>query len=121
MSQRNISFVEGEFYHLYNRGNSKQPIFLDDEDRNRFIKLLCLCNSEKKFDFRDDIVNKKIDAFDFDRGTLIISIGAWVLMPNHFHLYLTIPAGHQGYSQIVINPKVEKVQKNFAELLRVGN
>ncbi len=95
MSQRSTILVEGEFYHLYNRGNSKQLIFLDDEDRNRFIKLLYLCNSDQKFDFRDDIVNKKIDAFDFERGNQIIAIGAWVLMPNHFHLYATINPGDQ--------------------------
>lgn len=93
MSQRSTILTEGEFYHVYNRGNSKQLIFLDDEDRDRFTKLLFLCNSDQKFDFRDDIVNKKIDAFDFERGSQIIAIGAWVLMPNHFHLYVTIPTG----------------------------
>lgn len=91
MTQRNIQFAEGEFYHIYNRGNSKQLIFLDDEDRNRFIKLLYLCNSKKSLNFREDIVNRKIDAWDFDRGESVISIGAWVLMPNHFHLLVTIP------------------------------
>jgi len=89
MTTRKESFVAGEYYHIYNRGNSKQKIFLDDEDYDRFAKLLYLCNSEKSFKFRDDIVNQKIDAYDFDRGERIVSIGAWVLMPNHFHLYIT--------------------------------
>lgn len=26
--------------------------------------------------------------FDFDRGDLLVSVGAWVLMPNHFHIYI---------------------------------
>ena len=90
MTTRKESFVEGEFYHIYNRGNSKQNIFLDDEDRDKFAKLLYLCNSTKSINFREDIVNKKIDAWDFDRGETIVSIGAWVLMPNHFHIYLTL-------------------------------
>lgn len=81
--------MEGEFYHLYNRGNSKQAVFLDDQDRDRFIKLLYLCNSNKDFRFREDIIQSKIDAYDFDRGQPIVAIGAWVLMPNHFHLYVT--------------------------------
>jgi putative transposase len=88
MGIRNTPLVNGEFYHLYNRGNSKQKIFLDEEDYLRFIKLLYLCNSEYNINFRNDIVYKHIDAFDFERGDTLISIGAWVLMPNHFHLYV---------------------------------
>lgn len=89
MARRIIPFVEGEFFHVYNRGNSKQLIFRDDADRDRFVKLLYLCNSKKDFKFREDIVRKNIDAFDFERGDPLVSIGAWTLMPNHFHLYLT--------------------------------
>lgn len=93
MGFRRTALLEDEYYHVYNRGNSKQKIFLNDEDYNRFIKLLYLCNSEKSINFREDIVVKKIDAFDFERGEQIVSIGAWVIMPNHFHLYITIPKG----------------------------
>lgn len=89
MSFRKTEFVEGEYYHIYNRGNSKQKIFLDDKDRERFLKLLYLCNSKKRVDFRDDIVKKKINVWDFEKGESIVNIGAWVLMPNHFHLYIT--------------------------------
>ena len=89
MTYRKEALVEGEYYHIYNRGNSKQNIFTDDLDRDRFTKLLYLCNSEKSINFRDDIVGKKIDAFDFNRGEELVSIGAWVLMPNHFHLYIS--------------------------------
>ena len=91
MSIRKTEFVLGEYYHIYNRGNSKQEIFLDDQDRERFLKLLYLCNSNKNINFRDDIVDRKIDAWDFDRGDNIVSIGAWVLMSNHFHILITIP------------------------------
>jgi len=87
--QRKESFVEGEFYHLYNRGNSKQNIFLDNQDKKRFIKMLYLSNSKKYINFREDVVKKKIDAWEFDRGKPIVSIGAWVLMPNHFHILIT--------------------------------
>ena len=91
MTLRKVPLLPGEYFHIYNRGNNKQEIFLDDEDRNHFIKLLYLSNSSKNVNFRDDIVDKKIDTFDFKRGTPIVSIGAWVLMPNHFHLYITSP------------------------------
>ena len=92
MTTRREPFAVGEYYHIYNRGNSKQNIFIDDQDRDRFTKLLYLCNSTKSIDFREDIVNKQISAWDFDRGESIVSIGAWVLIPNHFHLYVTLPA-----------------------------
>lgn len=89
--QRKENFVAGEFYHLYNRGNSKQNIFLDDQDRSRFVKMLYLSNSKKHINFREDIVRRKIDVWEFDRGKPIVSIGAWALMRNHFHLLVTIP------------------------------
>lgn len=92
MVQRKHEFVEGKFYHLYNRGNSKQKIFLDNQDKDRFSKLLYLHNSLKNVNFRDDIVERGIDAWDFDRGEQIVSIGAWVLMSNHLHIFITIPS-----------------------------
>ena len=91
MAYRKIPLISGEYFHVYNRGNSKQEIFLDDKDRERFVKLLYLSNSRRKFNFREDIVDRKIDAWDFKRGETIISIGAWVLMPNHFHIYIVSP------------------------------
>ena len=86
---RTITFIEGEYYHIYNRGNSEQKIFLDDKDRERFLKLLYLCNSKRRIDFNNEIVKRKVDAWEFEKGTPIVNIGAWVLMPNHFHLYIT--------------------------------
>ncbi|MFA4975102.1 MAG: hypothetical protein WC839_00190 [Candidatus Paceibacterota bacterium] len=111
MAYRKASFVEGEFYHIYNRGNSKQKIFLDNHDYDRFIKLLYLCNSEYSIDFREDIVRQGINAWDFDRGESIVSIGAWVLMPNHFHLYLNINPRKQGFRKVRINEITEFMHK----------
>lgn len=91
MSIRNIKLVSDEYFHIYNRGNGKHKIFLDEEDYDRFEKILYICNSEKNFNFRDSIVDIKIEAYDLERGTPIVSILAWVLMPNHFHLFLISP------------------------------
>lgn len=88
MSTRKTPIIDGEYYHFYNRGNSKQAIFLDDQDYDRFVKLLFLCNSKKPINFRTDIIERKIDAWEFNRGEPLTSICAWVLMPNHFHLYI---------------------------------
>lgn len=105
---RKESFSPGEYYHIYNRGNNKQNIFLDNSDYERFIKLLYLCNSSNSVNFRLDIVRAKIDAFDYDKGKSIVSIGAWVLMLNHFHLLLTIPVDEHKSSNL---PKL-----NFGKL-----
>lgn len=88
MGFRNTNLVEGEYFHVYNRGNGKIQIFHDTEDYNRFMKLLYICNSQKSFSFRDSIVDQQIDAWDFDRGEPLVEICAWVLMPNHFHIIL---------------------------------
>jgi len=42
---RKVSFAEGEFYHIYNRGNSRQTIFVTVTDYKRFVALLYLANS----------------------------------------------------------------------------
>ena len=89
MSIRKVPILGSEYYHIYNRGNGKNKIFLDNEDYLRFVKLLYLCNSSKNINFRTDIVEKNISVWDFERGDTIVSIGAWVLMPNHFHIYIT--------------------------------
>lgn len=87
MSYRKITFASGEFYHLYNRGNSKQAIFHDDEDRIRFLYLLFLSNDSNRFNIFD--LKKNKDVFDHDREDQLVSIGAYTLMNNHFHILVT--------------------------------
>ncbi len=85
MAIRKVSFSENEFYHLYNRGNSKQVIFNDNADYLHFVGLLYLSNTTKKFIVRELIK----DVYKFDRGDPIVAIGAYCLMPNHFHILIT--------------------------------
>jgi len=87
MSIRKIIFASGEYYHVYNRGNSKQKIFRDARDYTRFLDLLFICNTHKQFDFH--ILHKLKSVFDFDRGEPLVAIGAYCLMPNHFHILIT--------------------------------
>jgi len=81
--QRKFVISEGEYYHLYNRGVDKRVIFLDEKDRQRFIKLLYVANGERSFVFRD-IEDKSLA--EIDRGEPLVAIGAYVLMNNHFHI-----------------------------------
>ena len=87
MAFRKISFAPGEYYHIYNRGNSKQKIFHDIEDYRRFMGLLYACNSTNSF--RIYSLNKGENLYDFERGEQLVGIGTYVLMPNHFHILIT--------------------------------
>ncbi len=115
MSQRVVSLISGEYFHIYNRGNSKQKIFLDDEDRKRFVKLLYISNSKKRIKFRDDIVDLKIEAFELEKGEPIVSIGAWVLMPNHFHLYIISPTPGVGEDDNQISLFMNKLCTSYSK------
>jgi len=86
MSIRKTSFVSKEYYHIYNRGNSKQTIFLDERDYNRFIKLLFISNGQNNFKIQ--FVGEQ-NVYDFKREKILVGIGSYCLMPNHFHLLLT--------------------------------
>lgn len=58
-------FVQGGFYHVFNRGNNKQNIFLRPADYNRYLD--------------------KIKEYKNEHGVTVI---AYCLMPNHIHLLL---------------------------------
>ena len=85
MSTRNIDFSIGEYYHVYSRGVDKRPIFIDEDDHKRFVKLLYVANSDKVVHLSD---HKGKDLADIVRGECVCAIGAWCLMPNHFHLLI---------------------------------
>jgi len=83
MVTRNVTFAEGEYYHLYDRGVDKRVVFVDEADRVRFIRLLYATNSDKLIrldEFQGEPLQKII------KGQPIVAIGSWCIMPNHFHI-----------------------------------
>ena len=80
---RKIKFSLGEYYHIYNRGVEKRKIFLEKNDYTRFTKMLRLANGEKPVVFRL-VQGMPLDKVDV--GERVTAIGAYVLMPNHFHI-----------------------------------
>lgn len=78
------------FYHVYNRGNSKQKIFKDAEDYKRFMLLLYLCNNDKKFKIKDLLTRKDKNLYNYPIEKKKLSICAYVLMSNHYHLLLNV-------------------------------
>ncbi len=86
---RNLKIAPENFYHIFNRGTEKRLIFLDERDYERFVGLMHLCNSEEKIrlDFFDKSVPLK-ELLKFHIENRIVSIGAYCLMPNHFHILI---------------------------------
>lgn len=82
--ERKFKISIGEYYHVYNRGVDKRIVFMDEEDKKRFIRLLYLCNDEKRFEYR----NRRDDNLSEIETRKIVSIGAYCLMGNHFHILL---------------------------------
>ena len=90
-----VQKAQGEYYHVYNRGNNKQDVFLDEFDSSRFLLSMLLMQSE-------DVVQKigRLVGRFLQHGVLPLSeqevvhrtrkpqvdICAFALMPNHFHL-----------------------------------
>lgn len=88
MTTRHHVLAPEEFYHCYNRGTDKRTIFFDRADYERFLELLYLCNSASPVNVRD-IKKLRNSVYDFERGESLVSIGAYCLMPNHFHILIT--------------------------------
>ena len=104
---RKVKLSEGEYYHIYNRGVDRRKTFLDDRDYERFISNLFLANSSKKFEMSKN-KDKKWSlekSLSEERGDRVVAIGAYCLMPNHFHLLVKeiTPGGISKFMQKVQN------------------
>jgi REP element-mobilizing transposase RayT len=77
------------FYHIYNRGNNKENLFIDDENYIHFLKLI------------------KTHLID------IADIYSYCLMKNHFHLVVKIKSS----KELIENTKLQdKLSQPFSNL-----
>ena len=98
MPIRKIQFKKNEFYHIFNRGNGKENIFLDDKDRYRFFQSMFLSNNRNSFVGISALEkNKNKHTFEELKEILkdnkisydpLVCITASCLMPDHFHFLL---------------------------------
>lgn len=91
---RKTSFVNGEYYHIYNRGVDKRKVFLSKYDYLRFLKSL------KEFNCEDPVVSLYIKdrvvaakplqskPLQSKRNKKLVEIISYCLIPNHYHLIL---------------------------------
>ena len=86
---RKDPFITGEYYHLYNRGIDKRVIYKSKFDFTRFIVLLAAANSKEPIRL-DNLRHQQYKTYEeilqMEREHPLVSIGAWCLMSNHFHI-----------------------------------
>jgi len=111
---RNIKIAPGEYYHILNRGMSKQRIFHDNADRIRFLFLILYFQSPIIFQNIDRSVKSfvKHSVFNINKETereivnsRLVELTSFCLMPNHFHLIVkqVEENGIAKYMQRVLN------------------
>lgn len=93
-------FVENQIYHIFNRGVEKRDIFLDDEDRFRFIHDIFEFNDEDPsynvlyfFNPKSMEVQPQYIKKDRKPRKLLVEILAFTLMTNHFHFIIKQKSG----------------------------
>jgi putative transposase len=88
---REINFVNGEYYHIYNRGVDRRRIFDSFDDYNRFVQSAYLFNDEKFVSTRDPLDKVVLlsgsEVFGRDQVPHV-GIKAFSLMPNHYHFFM---------------------------------
>jgi REP element-mobilizing transposase RayT len=97
MPRRDIEFRAGECYHVYNRGNNREPIFFERKNYVFFLQRLWQYIAGGQ---REDSTPSK--------NPPTAEILAYCLMPNHYHLLLRlltdeISAPMQSFSQSYTN------------------
>ena len=88
MGIRNIAFANGEYYHVFNRGVDKRIIFNDKSQQDFFFKRLQLLNTTDNSKYFNNQRNKHKDQDVNGIGDQLVSIVAYSLLPNHYHLLL---------------------------------
>jgi putative transposase len=91
-------YIENGYYHIYNRGVEKRPIFLDEQDYGVFLSYIKEYLSSKDInslqkqlalastDWREKSnILREINLNNFSDE---IKLLAYCLMPNHFHLII---------------------------------
>lgn len=98
--------MEGDFFHLVNRGIEKRKIFLEEKDYLRFVYNLYDFNDEENVTFSYWNRRKFSDVRHPNRNERkeIVDILSWCLMPNHPHVFVQekVDGGISLFSQKII-------------------
>ena len=89
MPSKREKIAVGEYYHVYNRGTDKRPIFGNEEDLERFIESMYIFNAIEP---TMSLLRKKGE-LNLLVGVQplheqLVEIAAYSLLPNHFHILI---------------------------------
>lgn len=94
MPGRSTVLATGEIYHIFNRGITSQPTFLDKRDYQRALETLFYYQSNnlplkysRFLTLSRDERNKLLKRLK-TKGEFLVEFVAYCLMPNHFHLLI---------------------------------
>lgn len=85
MPSRNVPFVNDEYYHIFNRGVAKMPIYNNVFDYKHFLSTILyyqIDGPKPRFSFFRD------KPISLENNREIVDIICYCLMPNHFHFLL---------------------------------
>lgn len=85
MPSRLTPLASGYYYHVFNRGVAKSPIFFDARSYKRFIDCMVYYQIENPKP-RFSLFKPKVHILD--ENNKMVEIISYCLMPNHFHLLL---------------------------------
>lgn len=92
MGYRRDSFAPDEWYHCYTRSVERsldtRNIFTDTTDSERFLEALHLANSIEPIRRSDLYRPTHQDILNLPRRNPLVAVGAYCIMPTHFHLLL---------------------------------
>lgn len=90
---RLIPLATGEYYHIYNRGVEKRPIFSDGRSKQRLLDTLAYYIAEKPQFRLSQFLKLAVPirmslAEKMNQQPHLVTIISYVFMPNHIHLLL---------------------------------
>ena len=88
MGYRRTPFAPEEWYHCYSRGVDKRTVFEMSRDYDRFVEALYLSNSRTSLERGTFQRLSHGEILQLPRDGSLVAIGAYCLMPNHFHLLI---------------------------------
>ncbi len=102
MARIRPEIIIGDLYHIYNRGVDKRVVFQTERDYFRFIHALKFFNTTLPVAMRDfltksNITKTGVGSMFSEGGERLVDIGAFILMPTHYHLLLR-PVSDNGIS-----------------------
>lgn len=120
MPGRIIPLVNGEVYHIFNRGSDKRNIFLQPRDYKRFLDTFYYYQFEGPKPKLSALNKNKFHNFNPSPEAKFVEILSYCLMPNHFH-FLVKQLKTNGIS-IFMSQTINSYTKYFnTKFKRVGS